>query len=59
MTHEPQEGMSVEGWATLGTYADSVVIYGVFPTKEEAEKWASNLVSGDVHPIYSPMWNRG
>lgn len=54
------DGQKVEGWVTIThTTEDGNIVYGPFPTKQEAERWLSNLISGEVRPIYTPAFNRG
>ena len=49
----------IEGWCTVGTYEGELVIYGGFSTREEAEVWLKQLVSGEIHPVRSPAYSRG
>lgn len=36
-----------------------LVLYGSFPTTEEAVKWGENLLNATIHPVYVPTFNRG
>lgn len=53
------EGQMVEGWVTLTNTGDENIIYGPFPTKQEAETWLLNLIGGEVRPIFTPTFSRG
>ena len=53
------DGQPIEGWGTVGIYEGGIHVYGGFSTREEAQEWLDQLVSGAVIPIYTKAYNRG
>jgi hypothetical protein len=57
--HEPLWGMWIMGYITETITDEGTVRYGTFPTIEEAQHWAAQLINAEIVPVYHPAHNRG
>jgi hypothetical protein len=57
--HEPLRGMWVMGYITETTTDEGTVRYGTFPSLDEAQAWAVQLINAEIVPVYYPAYNRG
>ena len=57
--HEPLRGMWVMGYITETITDEGTVRYGTFPTIEEAQHWAVQLINAEIVAVYHPAYNRG
>lgn len=57
---KPFDGQEIVGWITSTlTDTDGIILYGMFPTSDEAMIWAKQLLNATVYPIHRPAYNRG
>lgn len=55
-----ENGQWVANYITATVLDDGgIVLYGSFPTADEAVAWGKNLTNATVHPVYVPSFNRG
>ena len=47
------------GYITETITDEGTVRYGTFPTIEEAQHWAAQLINAEIVPVYHPAHNRG
>jgi len=52
-------GMSVHSYVTLTDTDEGAVLYGNFPSLDEAMAWAKQLTNAKIVPVYYPAYNRG
>lgn len=56
----PFDGQEIVGWVTSTlTDTNGIILYGLFPTSDEAMVWASQLLNATIYPIHRPAYNRG
>ena len=57
---QPFDGQEIVGWVTSTlTDTNGIILYGIFPTSDEAMVWASQLLNATIYPIHRPAYNRG
>jgi hypothetical protein len=55
----PLSGMGVAGYITFTNTDEGAVLYGNFPSLDEAMAWAKQLTNAEILPLYHPAYNRG
>jgi len=55
----PLSGMGVAGYVTLTDTDEGAVLYGNFPSLDEAMAWAVQLDNAEIVPVYYPVYSRG
>lgn len=53
--HRRSDSMIMLGWTTItNTREGETIVYGIFPTMEEATEHGDKLINANVVPIYAP-----